>query len=58
MNYGGGMDYEMSHGAAASAGIDNALLEAGFGGGGMGDGESREKAKVLYVCGGKSQFIA
>ena len=50
MNYigsGGGMDHEMSYGAALSAGIDNAL-EAG-----MGDGESREKAKVMYICGGK-----
>jgi hypothetical protein len=47
MNFGGGGDHEMSYGAMASAGIDNAL-EAG-----QGDGESREKAKVIYTCGGK-----
>ena len=49
MNYGGG-DHEMSYGGMASAGIDNAL-EAGLGG--QGDGESRDKAKVIYTCGGK-----
>jgi hypothetical protein len=47
MNFGGGGDHEMSYGAMASAGIDNAL-EAG-----QGDGESRDKAKVIYTCGGK-----
>jgi len=50
MNFGGG-DHEMSYGAMASAGIDNAL-EAGLGG--QGDGESRDKAKVIYTCGGKN----
>jgi hypothetical protein len=50
MNFGGGGDHEMSYGAMASAGIDNAL-EAGLGG--QGDGESRDKAKVIYTCGGK-----
>jgi hypothetical protein len=49
MNFGGGGDHEMSYGAMASAGIDNAL-EAG-----QGDGESRDKAKVIYTCGGKGQ---
>lgn len=49
MNFGGG-DHEMSYGAMASAGIDNAL-DAGLGG--QGDGESRDKAKVIYTCGGK-----
>jgi hypothetical protein len=47
MNFGGGGDHEMSYGAMASAGIDNAL-EAG-----QADGESRDKAKVIYTCGGK-----
>ena len=47
MNFGGGGDHERSYGAMASAGIDNAL-EAG-----QGDGESRDKAKVIYTCGGK-----
>jgi len=50
MNFGGGMDHEMSHGAAFSAAIDNSL-DNGLGG--FGDGESREKAKVSYICGGK-----
>jgi hypothetical protein len=49
MNYGGGMDHEMSHGGALSAGIDNSL---DHGLGALGDGDSREKAKVTYICGG------
>ena len=47
MNYG---DNELSFSGMASAGIDQAL-EGGLGP--MGDGESRDKAKVIYICGGK-----
>ncbi len=54
MNYGGGLDHEMSYGGGAAVSLDTSLDNAI---GGMLDGESREKAKVVYICGGKKIIL-